>query len=374
MEVRKLLNILIDIENDESFNNLEKSLNELKTFIHQNNELKIEEVFKTITSDTNNSTLNSYSLTDKKILKEIGGYKYFGIQLQTEIELILKENTFKPAVLSKKLNTFNEQRSLFISTTENIRKNLEILKIEPHYLDKNFELGLILPSKEKYKTIKTISRELNKWDKAIKSYSELTGQDIQDTKITLLNNGSLEFFTESENLQTVALCISVTLERLAKLYKNILDIKTSTLKLKEAGIPKGQIEQINNHQKDIYHSELDKISSDIIKDFAVKSIDPNRLNELKISIKGHTEYIAKCVDNGLIIEINPPEVSSPPEVEESDTDAIKKEKLDNKSKFDKLSDNINLIKKGTEATKDIFNIGKDVYNLISTVNEEDNED
>ena len=87
-------------------------------------------------------------------------------------------------------------------------------------------------------------------------------------------------------------------------------------------------------------------------------------------MKGHVTYIAKCIDNGLTIEIIPPELVEP---------TFPKEDENNKSEIKSIKDNYNdalkkieIVQKSMETIKTIGETGIDIMKFLAE-NEENEE-
>lgn len=369
MESSKLHNLIYDIIKEETEIKLNEKINDLIVQIQQNQAQQIELTIREIKESLLFSFFNSYSVSNLKVLQEINGTDFIGENAFHRIKTILELNSYNTSKIISELQEYVKSRSEFIETLTQIKVGFEKLEIPLHFTDEDYELGLLLPSNTEFNSIKGLNKELAKWDKSIKAYRELVGLGAEDTKITLVNNGSLEFFTE--NPEQVALCISFTLERLFKLYKNILEIRLAWKKLKDTGLPKTQEKAIKTHEKEVYEKEVDLIVSDLIKKFADKKIEEGRLNELKISIKGHTNYFAKCIDDGLVIEITPPEVHEPEIINEAETEENKKEKAKAKSDFEAKIETVKTIRDGLKAGKEIFSLGKEVFKMLTLGEDEE---
>lgn len=369
MESSKLHKLIYDIIKEETEIKLNEKINDLIVQIQQNQAQQIELTIREIKESLLFSFINSYSVSNLKVLQEINGTDFIGENAFHRIKTILELNSYNTSKIISELHEYVKSRSEFIETLTQIKVGFEKLEIPLHFTYEDYELGLLLPSNTEFNSIKGLNKELAKWDKSIKAYRELVGLGAEDTKITLVNNGSLEFYTE--NPEQVALCISFTLERLFKLYKNILEIRLAWKKLKDTGLPKTQEKAIKTHEKEVYEKEVDLIVSDLIKKFADKKIEEGRLNELKISIKGHTNYFAKCIDDGLVIEITPPEVHEPEIINEAETEENKKEKAKAKSDFEAKIETVKTIRDGLKAGKEIFSLGKEVFKMLTLGEDEE---
>lgn len=364
MEASKLHNIIYDAIAEENNLKFSSLVNDLIEKIELNKVNEVENLIKKAESSLSDSVFNTYSVSNKNILKEINGFDFFGEPAVLKVKEILERSSYKTPGIVTNLRDYLNTRNEFLKHIRQVRAAFPELNIPIHYNDEEYELGLLLPSNSNYEKIKELNRELTRWDKAIKSYRELVGLGTEDTKITLVSNGSLEFFTE--NPEHVALCISFTLERLFKLYKRILDVREAWKTIRNSGIPKSQEKTIKKHEKDIYEKEIDSIVRDVVKRFASNKIDSGRLNELKISIKGHTNYFARCIDDGLIIEITPPEISEPDILKEEETKENKKERNKAKSDYDKQLETVKSVREGLRASADIYALGKEVFKMISS--------
>lgn len=364
MESSKLHNVIYDAVQEETESKLTTKINTLVTQIQQNQAPQIEKTVSEIEESLSNSVFNSYSVSNYKVLQEIKGEDFFGESAFLKVKTILEENSYNTAKIVSELQAYVKLRNEFIATLTQIKTGFEKLDIPLHFTDEDYELGLLLPSNTEFESIKGLNKELAKWDKAIISYRELVGLGSEDTKITLVNNGCLEFFTE--NPEKVALSISFTLKRLFKLYKNILEIRSAWKKLKDTGLSKTQENAIKKHEKEVYEKEVDSIVADLVKKFADTKIEDGRLNELKISVKGHTNYFAKCIDDGLVIEITPPEVSEPDILKEDETEENKKDKAKAKSDFDAKIEKVKTVRDGLKAGKEIYSLGKKVFNMLTS--------
>ena len=225
----------------------------------------------------------------------------------------------------------------------------------------------MIPDDVTQNKIVNITKELNKWDKVIKTIKELTEGEVEDTQINFLSNGSLQFF--SENTPQVAVCITVILERVVKLYKNIQEIKVTRDKLKALGISGGEQKAIEKQEKEKFNKDIDKITADIIKEFALKNIEEGRSNELKVALKDHIIHIVKSLDKGIIIEVTPPEIDDST-FEEGVEEANSNSNKDHKTSLNKVMKQIEIVQKSMDLVKSIGKTGLDLVKYISSSQDE----
>jgi len=251
-----------------------------------------------------------------------------------------------------------------------LKELFEFFKIEAYYPYENAHLGILIPEEYSKNTIPNVTKELNRWDKVIKTFKELIGEEIEDTKIDYVSNGSLDFFIE--NSIEIAQIISTTLLSIVSIYKKVSQIRIKREELKELGISSAEQKVIEKQEKEIITKEIDKISADIIREFASKKIQTERLNELKISVKNQVLYMAKCVDNGITIEINPPDFNEkePDAPTETDTNDVKKEKNQKIKDYSEKLKKIEIIESSMDAVKNIGKLGLNISKYLTFDNDD----
>jgi hypothetical protein len=371
MEATKLHTVIADAIDESSTFDLSTDIKILSDAIKNGAPEQITASVKKIEDSLTTSRFNRYSYSNYKILQEIGGSKYFGKEALQHITLILSQSSFNIAKTVSELETYQLQRIEFINSVASLSEIFEKLNIGMHYYEDDiYEIGILFPKSEKENTVVNITKELNKWDMVIKTFRELVGVEVKDTEITLVNNGSVDFFT-TETAQ-VAFCISYGLERLFVLYKRISEIRKTRERLKELGVPKIEEDATKKHEKEIYGKEIDSITTELVKQFASKKIESGRLNELKVLVNRRLVYFARIIDDGLIIEITPPEISEPEILAEAETDENKKERSQAEKDYKEKIAKREAIDRTVDLAKEIATTGKDVFKLLASG--EDDED
>jgi len=362
MDASKLRNILADLTID-SNKNIIDTLDTLVSNISSNQQSEIVANFDKIKSHFTESVVNKYSPSNLQIVESIGATEYFGLSALKKINTILTENSYNIQKTNSDLQEYLKARNDFLDLVKTTNDNLGKLNINPHYyIDDTFEVGILMPTNLTGNKITSVTKELNRWDKVFKTLKELTGETPGDTEINFVNNGSLQFFID--NTAQIGACLAVAVERVVKLYKNIVEIRIAKEKLKELGVSSGEQKTIEKQEKEIFNKEIDKIALDLVKEFASKSNDSGRINELKIAMKGHVAYIAKCIDNGITIEIIPPEIKKPDELEETANAEEKNENKKLKATYEKALKQIEIVQKSMDTIKTVGKTGVDIVKLL----------
>ncbi|MCC8411096.1 hypothetical protein LJ707_19300 [Mucilaginibacter sp. UR6-1] len=365
MDASKLFNILSDLNFDSNNKNIADALNELISNISVGNDTAITDSFESLKKKLSVSVVNNYSPSNIKILEEIGGARFVGNNAIDNLQDILYNSSYNVQKTISDLQKYSEDRALFMNNINDAHKSLKSLNVDAHYYsDATFEIGLLLPESLTENKVINVTKELNKWDKVLKTIKEITEGTVEDTELTLVSNGSLQFFIE--NSHHVAVCLIVIVERVVKIYKTIIEIREARERLKELGIAASEQKNIEKQEKELYNKEIDKVVADIIKDYALKGIESGRLNELKVALKGHIIYIIKCIDNGIVIEVTPPEIDEEEYKKNDDgkgsddNDAIKK------VPYNLMLKKIEVVQKSMDLVKSIGRTGLDITKLLSS--------
>lgn len=363
MDASKLLNILLDLTSD-SEKSITDTMTALVSSISSSQSTEISNNLQNLKKAFEHSISNEYSPSNLKIFQTIGAGDYFGLTGYKKLEELLNKNSYNVQKTVADLQKFIQKRADYMTLIKSVSDSLKKLNIYPHFHSDNiYEIGLLIPKELTNNKIINVTKELNRWDKVFKTLTELTTGSSDDTEINFVNNGSLEFFID--NGPHIAACLAFAVERIIALYKKIIEIRSAKEKLKELGVSIGEQREIEKQEKDILNKGIESIASDIVKTFAKKQIDAGRVNELKVAMKGHVTYIVKCIGGGMVIEINPPEISEPIEAKETDTDAEKIEAKKLKDEYDNTIKQIEIVQKSMDAIKAIGKTGMDIVKYLT---------
>lgn len=365
MDVGKVLSVISDLDNENDRLDIDDVLQQFINNLTSSNTAGIEAEEEALLNIFQTSVVNTYVPSNLEILQFVGGDEFFGLRAYYAIRDILYDTPYKVQDSIERLNDYAKSRKTFTALLNKTRANLEGLNFESKFPENdNYQVGLLFPEKVTDNKINNITKELNHWDKLIKTFRELTGGSPEDTQISAVSTGSLDFFID--NGPATGILIATALSKIADLYKKIIEIRAAKKKLKDLGIPAAEQKTIDKQEKDFINSGLDEISKEIVKEFAVKNIESGRFNELKVSVNGHIRYMAKCVGSGIVIEVNPPEIH-----DDSEEDAEKEPKGGEKRDSERRQKQIEVVQKSMEAVKSLGNIGSDVVKLLGNGDIED---
>ena len=316
------------------------------------------------------SITNGYSISNTKIIESTGLYDFFGVGLSIQLTSILNEQPYNTAKTAQELTSFNSRRNESIKSIESMSNIFNDLNVFAHYHPTEiYELGILFPISNEFSKIKVITKELNRWDKLLKDLKELTGEDSDDTEISLVSEGSIQFFIE--NSPTIALVIISLMDKILGVFKKVQEVRIHRKKLEDLGF-KEELKALKKSEKEIVEKEVDNSIEEIVVQFKSKKIvaDEGRLNELKISLKGHANFIVKSIGSGVVVEITPPELV-PPDLSKISSEAEKKKK---QALYDAQMARLELIKGGIGTFKELAGVSEQTIKLLSNTNSnEENE-
>lgn len=365
MESGRLLTVLHDLYNEDD--QIDALLKELVGLLGKSNEPTIGDQISQKTNELftllDSSNTNSYSVSNQKILKDIGGDIYFGSKAKSHIQQILGQDGFNIAGIVAKLNEYIKGRDTFNEVANDTESNLEELKISAIFPeDDKYEIGVIIPDKEDFAEIPKIEKQLHNWNFVFKTIGEITRKDTSNCKIKYLNNGSLQFV--SEHPMETAIIVSYIIEKISKIYINVQKIRFHRQALVELKAPKNETVQIEEHEKKEIENEISKTVTEIFKDHG-KQIEKGRKKELKTAMKTSIKFIAKSIDNGIEVEVITPYLEEPDPIADTATDEEKIEFNEKTEKINQQREKIAIIEKSANTLKQITDAGKGVMKLLS---------
>jgi hypothetical protein len=366
MDASKLLNVLFDLYNDSVNGVVSTLLNTLVTKLSAGQTTDINSSLQVLQNELHKDVLSTYSPSNLEIARSIGASEFFGHNASEFIKDIFDDNAYDVNKTFSELQAYVKRRKDYIDLLEKTRENLKALNISPYYpTDDIYEVGLLLPKEGNQNTIISITKDLNQWDKIFKTLKELTGDSPEDTRIDYVSNGSLQFFIDHPAV--VAACLSAIITGIVQIFKKVTEFQQvkeqlKTLKLNSA------IKSVEKQEKQLVTDGINDLSTEIIKQFAVKKIEEERLNELKIAVNGQLKFIAKCINNGITIEINPPYLTPPDATEEDASDNEKEKAKELNNVYETRLKQIELITKAMDMVKAI---GKPAVDTIKYLTDGD---
>ena len=251
-------------------------------------------------------TANDATPSQLVILQEIGAVDKVGSGLREKIQNTLDNNRVTPANALAELQKILEVISHFSEVVSEIVDGFEALKIPYDRLDPGeSEIGVLVPWAVVHSNLEGLQKELNQFDKSLKTFGELVEDNPQSPKIRSVGSSTLQVFIQST--PGIAVCFVTAIERLCALYKKILEIKLLRRQIREKSLPETAAASLEAHEKQMAETEIDKIADHLIREFG-KHKGKERLNELRNGLRAALRFFAAQIDAGVDMEVR----SEPP--------------------------------------------------------------
>jgi uncharacterized membrane protein YheB (UPF0754 family) len=303
------------------------------------------------------SPINDYSPAWRNAMDELGVLNEFGTKLEARVRGIFERNQITPQAALEELKKVHEDISGTEGHLAGLVDALEYFGVGEDELGQNeCEVGIVIPRSYVNDNLKTFGSELVKLEKTLLVFSELVTGNREPLEIRQISSSELSIFLEY--LPEIGACISVAVERIVALYKQLLEIKKLKKELAKQEVPEDKLTGIEEHAASIVRPKLDELANELMEKYG-NHLDPARKNEISIEIRHSLNKLANRIDRGFNIELR---VSQKYESEEDEGD----------EKSQVKSDAINQILKSASKIEYLEQVGEPV--LFLPENDEDEEE
>ncbi len=262
-----------------------------------------------------------------------------GLGFREQLDNILSVSGQTTAGIVTGLTTLQNEIEAFKKACIQAKNGLEALGLNSHTIpDGQFEVGVLIPCQLVDQKLATLVKELEGWNKIVRGFQEVAGDEEREVTVSGLASGSYEIYLPLGYV--AAKLISRTIDKILAWYLQILEIRKRRLEIQELGAPVAEVANVKRHEKNLLDTEITKLAKDLVKEVHPK-VDANRRNELETHLKISIRQISRFVDKGGLVEVDSntpeePEEPTAPEGEEENTEQTKEyENL--KKNFDRLN-------------------------------------
>lgn len=352
MDVSRLLAVVTDIEREYE-NGLSESLRDLiqqytgaRDSPSRDNSLSIQEALDSLLASAEHSLLVQYPPSKAAVLDAIGGSGRVGPGFRQRLTGILSVAGQTTAGIVAGLTELQADLGAFRKACNQTRAGLESLGVTPHVLPIGaFEAGVLIPEALVDRKLGTLAKELELWNKIVRSFQEVAGEEEREVTVARLTSGSYEVYLPLGLL--AAGLVSRTIDKVLEWYLKILEIRKRRLELRDLGAPVAEVAAVKKHERELLDNEIHTLAAELVKGPHLK-VDATRRNELETQLVIHIRQIARFVDNGGTIEVDstppePPKEPTPPEGDNATPEATneyerqKKELRSRRTTFDEVS-------------------------------------
>lgn len=287
------------------------------------------------------------------LLSEMRADELVGEVLLKRVEHVVATNQYTPADAVSQLQELQQRIDTLRGSFQTFIQSCDALSIYDVVPDvQGAEIGILLPRNLFDGTLEGLCKELREWDMHLRTFSELIEDEKASFQIRIVSTSDIQLFLDSTS--AVAATIVFAVERLAKLYSTVLDIRLKRNELKKLKVPKPNLDPVEEYEKTIVEDEIKRIVTELMKSYTGK--DRGRKNELTTKVKLSIHFIADRIDKGVNVEATSLiENDSDGQPEESE-DGTKKRK-DPKSDYEKIiHDNVDVLTHLKRVSDTVFRI------------------
>lgn len=271
---------------------------------------QVSQFYETLRTALANAESNTFSPTWMQVLDEIGASNLLGVSLDERIEEIFSRNQITPSVALQELQTISTKVQALGAALDQLLAAFKQLGIGAEELPPgDCEVGILVPRTFVNNRLDKFSDELGELNQIFGVFSEVATGGRPGFGIRAISSSDLSIFLDAAPV--VGACVSVAIERIIALYKQLLEIRKLQGELAKQGLEKENLKGIENHANTVMDNGIEKLVEELLTEFHHND-DNARRNELSIELKYTLKKIANRVDRGFNIEVR---MTEPKEVE-----------------------------------------------------------
>jgi len=262
-----------------------------------------------------------YPPSKEELLRGIGADRRVGPGVQSRVNAILSTHGQTTAALVGQLTALQSDINSFKKTCSQVMNGLKALGITPHEIaEGEFEVGVLIPHSVVDQKLGSLVKELSDWNKIVRCYQEVAGEDHREVTVKSLVSGSYELYIPLG--MVAARYLTKTIEAVMDLYLKVLEIRKRRLELEKLGAPFLETEGVQKHEKELLDKGIQALAKEIIKEAPKEgnaNIEAHRKHEIETQLVKSITKIIRFVDKGGNVEVTSAQIESPQEPEDSET-------------------------------------------------------
>jgi len=303
-----------EYEIEQKLTKLQSALNNSVSLPNEQNTQAFREKYAEIGETLKSCETNNATPTQRRIFDEIGATQYIGNGIWEKISKIIADNNITPANALQEIITLNKKVHSFHESVKRLNNEFGNLDLEYDDLESGeAEIGIAIPPEIVKSNLEGLQEEIHEFDRAFKTFRELSGESIESSKIRSISSSDFQLFLESTPV--VAVVLAATIERIVAIYKNVLEIKKIKEDLAKQKVPKEATKGIEDYEKQVVDKELEELSKSLL-DENYKGKDDGRKNELENALRISLRFLAGRIDHGVLVEVRVAEPKEPEQGED----------------------------------------------------------
>lgn len=201
MDVSRLLAVVNDIESEYrgGFSDLLTALIQQYTTArdapNQDNTPAIQDALRSLVDHVAKGVFAEYPPSKVAVLEAIGGLRRVGPGLQGRLNEILSVAGQTTAGIVTGLGELQADLKQFQKACAETRAGLQSLGVTPYTLQPGaFEAGILIPEQLVDRRLGALAKELDDWNKIVRGFQEIAGEDEREVIVAGLASGSYEVY------------------------------------------------------------------------------------------------------------------------------------------------------------------------------------
>lgn len=263
---------------------------------------------------------NNFSPAWQQALEEMGVADLFGEALLEDLEGILSTNEITPSTAANDIAQIQERVQGLVRALDQASSALTFFQIGSEELTPGeFEIGFLIPRREVSDGLEELGKEFVHLKRIIVPFSELANEGRPEIRVRSISSSEFQVFLESA--PATAVLFTLALERVLRVYQQILDIRIKHQELAEnSDVPDDALKPLSEHASEKMAAEIRAITENVISEASLA--DEGRLNELRNELTRQLNALAERIDRGFDVEVRAGEIpeSTDDEIDEDEVD------------------------------------------------------
>jgi hypothetical protein len=258
---------------------------------------------------------DSFPLTWKQVVSDLGGQELFGKRLKERIEEIIRENQATLAVAHTKLNAILTELQKFHQALSWLNQAFAVLNIGFEELSPGeAEVAVLIPRSAVNDELGEFIDELDATRFILNTFSELVTGKVDELKVSEI--ASSEFMVYVGLIPIIGSAVAIAVNFVVEQYKKILEIKKLHLELERLQAPRDISEKTQEWANTQMQEAIAGFAKELLSQYKTVT-DEGRRNELSNKIVVALDRIATRIDRGFSFEVRaamPPKPEADKEV------------------------------------------------------------
>lgn len=307
MDVERALSVLTNFATELTQKRIVDQLQTLVSSAQQQSNPSNDENFKNqlaaLVATLNTTESNTWSPSQRRLLDQLKLSQCTGTGLRLRLEQILTVDGLTRSLAAQKLSQLLDSVRAAQNSSTQISTAFTQLGITPRSdIMERCEVAILLPVTQNRNTLEWFDADLDGFNKLLKNINEITGSPGTSPRVVGLSTGSWDVWVDM-GIRAADILIKA-MSALLSLRKNVAELRGTGNTLKPSTDTAQIVELIEALAKNRIEQGLDQIAVDIVNKST--SLDGDRKNELTNALSINVRFLAKKLDEGARLEINPP--------------------------------------------------------------------